>query len=207
MSEPTRFALMASGKGSNARALLQAWGTEILPKELIAFVGIVSDQPEALALQLGAEYNIDATCIARTGFTRQDHEMRILQHLKNIGVEHLILAGYMRLLSPFFLEQFPGKIINIHPSLLPEYPGLHAIERQYEAGVRITGATVHYVDAGMDTGDIILQNSITMTGDENLEQFQKRIQCEVEHVIYPQAVRIFIEQCANTCAKNLSTKS
>jgi phosphoribosylglycinamide formyltransferase-1 len=176
VSKPIRCAILASGKGSNARVLLQAWGTDILPKAMIAFVGIVSDQPEALALQLGTEYNIDATCIPRTAMTRQEHETRVLQHLKYIDAEHLILAGYMRLFSPTFLEQFSGSILNIHPALLPAFPGLHAIERQYEAGVRVTGATVHHVDAGMDTGAVILQNSITMTGGESLEQFRQRIE-------------------------------
>ncbi|MEO0813934.1 MAG: formyltransferase family protein, partial [Myxococcota bacterium] len=116
-------------------------------------------------------------------------------------VDHVLLAGYMRVLSRTFLRGWRGQILNIHPSLLPEFPGLHAQKRQWEAKVSVAGATVHYVDDGVDTGPTLLQGSIDVRGDEGADGLSERILNEVEHVLYPRAVRLFLERTQRSVAE------
>ena len=128
----------------------------------------------------------------------------MLKALREYGVEHILLAGYMRILSASFLEAFPGKVINIHPSLLPDFRGLHAIERQWEAGVKVAGATVHLVTPEVDEGPIILQGSLDVRGDEGADGLASRILEEIEHHIYPRAVWLFTQrEYATTNQENI----
>jgi len=185
------FAVLASGRGSNAVALMQAFASGFIPAKLRL---VISDKKGAAVLDKAAEHGVATLCIPSHGIAREEHERRVLAALWGAGIDHILLAGYMRILSPFFLRQFTGQVINIHPALLPDYPGIHAAERQWEAGAKVAGATVHFVDEGVDTGKPILMGSIEVRGDEGPEGLASRILEEVEHVIYPRAVRLFIDR-------------
>ena len=186
-----RFAVLASGRGSNAERLMNAFASGYLDGDLVL---VLSDNPEARVLERAASREITTAVVPREGRTRGEHEAEVLATLGTYRAEHLLLAGYMRVLSPWVLDRFAGSILNIHPSLLPEFRGLDPQARQWEAGVTVAGATVHFVDEGIDTGPVLLQGSITVRGDEGPEGLAMRILTEVEHTIYPQAVRLLIDQ-------------
>jgi phosphoribosylglycinamide formyltransferase-1 len=186
-----RFAILASGRGSNADALMAAFQRGFLPAELVV---VIADRPGAAVLDKAAARGVRHELVASPGRPRAEQEAALLACLQRHRVQHLLLAGYMRLLSAPFLQAFPGVILNIHPSLLPEFPGLGAVARQWQAGVRVAGATVHYVDAGVDTGPIVLNGSIEVRGDEGEQGLADRILTEVEHVIYPRAVWLLCQR-------------
>ena len=189
-SDRPRFAILASGRGSNAERLMEAFANDLDDAELVL---VVSDNPTAAVLDKAKRYGVPTAVVPRDG-EREEHERALLATIGAGGVDHLLLAGYMRILSPWFLERFAGTILNIHPSLLPDFPGLDAQARQWEAGVEITGATVHLVDEGVDSGPILLQGSIAVRGDEGPDGLADRILTEVEHRIYPRAVRMLIDR-------------
>lgn len=188
---PKRFAILASGNGSNAQALMESFRSGFIPAELGL---VVTDQPNAGVIERARVMGYPLEIVERKKISREAHEACLLEILHMNGIEHILLAGYMRILSPFFLARFPGIVLNIHPSLLPEFPGLHAQAQQWHAGVRVAGATVHQVDEGMDTGAIVLQGSLQVRGDEDAEGLAERILTEVEHVIYARAVVILLER-------------
>ena len=182
-----RLAILASGRGSNAERLMDAFESELADADLVL---VVSDNPEAPVLDRAGRRGVPTLVVPFEG-SRDDHERALLAAVA--GADHLLLAGYMRVLSPRFLEKFAGMILNIHPSLLPDYPGLDAPARQWDARVEVAGATVHLVDEGVDSGPILLQGSITIRGDEGPQGLADRILTEVEHRIYPQAVRMLLD--------------
>jgi phosphoribosylglycinamide formyltransferase-1 len=186
-----RFAILASGRGSNAEALMSAFGSGFIPGELVV---VLSDRPAAPVLDKAAARQYPVELVPSPGRPRAQHEQDLLASLARHRAEHLLLAGYMRILSPTFLSHFPGTILNIHPSLLPDFPGLSAVAQQWKAGVRVAGATVHQVDAGVDTGPILLSGSIEVRGDEGEDGLAQRILTEVEHVIYPRAVWLLCDR-------------
>ena len=186
-----RFAILASGRGSNACALMDSF-THGMNQGTVALV--ITNRPKAAVIERARERNIPAIAIDHKEFERDDHEAAMLKALSEHEVEHILLAGYMRILSASFLESFPGKVINIHPSLLPDFRGLHAIERQWDAGVKVAGATVHLVTPEVDEGPIILQGSLDVRGDEGPEGLATRILEEIEHHIYPRAVWLFTQR-------------
>jgi phosphoribosylglycinamide formyltransferase-1 len=186
-----RFAILASGRGSNAEALMAAFASGFLPAELAV---VVADRPGAAVLDKAIARHYPTELVQSPGRARAEHEADLLACLQRYQVDHLLLAGYLRLLSAQFLTQFPGVILNIHPALLPDFPGLFAAERQWRAGVKVAGATVHYVDAGVDTGPILLCGSIDVRGDEGETGLAERILTEVEHVIYRRAVWLLCER-------------
>lgn len=167
---------------------MEAFASDLSDAELIL---VLSDNSDAPVLEKAARRGVPTAVVARTG-SREDHERALLAAVS--GTDHLLLAGYMRILSPWFLEQFGGTILNIHPSLLPDFPGLEAPARQWEARVKTAGATVHIVDGGIDSGPILLQGSIPVRGDEGPDGLAERILTEVEHRIYPQAVRLLLDR-------------
>lgn len=186
-----RFAIFASGRGSNAEALMDAFQSGFIPAQ----VGLVlSNKADAAVLDKARARNVPTALVPSAGMPRETHEAKLLETLAEARIDHLLLAGYMRILSPYFLTRFQGSILNIHPSLLPDFPGLDGAERQWEAGVKVAGATVHFVDAGVDTGQVLLQGSLLVRGDEGADGLAQRVLHEVEHVIYPRAVRLFIDR-------------
>lgn len=186
-----RFAILGSGRGSNAEALMAAFASGFLPAELVL---VASDRAGAPLLDKAQARGYATALIESRGLPREEHEARLLDCLGRHGAQHLLLAGYMRILGSTFLRRFSGVVLNIHPSLLPDFPGLRAVERQWTAGVKVAGATVHFVDDGVDTGPPLLTGSLEVAGDEGPGGLAQRILTEVEHVIYPRAVWLLCQR-------------
>jgi phosphoribosylglycinamide formyltransferase-1 len=182
--EKLKLGVLGSGKGSNFRAIADA----IARGELAAEVRIViSDVEDAGILQLARERGLRAEFVAPGRFKTKlepQAEARVVALLREAGVEWVVLAGYMRMIKPPLLDAFPRRIVNIHPSLLPAFPGLEAWKQALAAGVAETGCTVHYVDAGMDTGEIIAQRAVPVLPGDTAETLHARIQV-AEHTLYP----------------------
>jgi phosphoribosylglycinamide formyltransferase-1 len=185
-----RIGILISGRGSNMLSIARACAEGRIPARVAI---VVSDRPGAQGLERAASMGIDAVAVpGERGRTREDHDRRIVEALAARRVDLVCLAGYMRLLSPFFIREFRGRIMNVHPGLLPAFPGLNAQRQAIEYGVRHAGATVHFVDEGLDTGPIILQAVVPVKSDDTEESLSARILAE-EHRIYPEAVRMYFE--------------
>jgi phosphoribosylglycinamide formyltransferase-1 len=166
-------------------ALSDAVREGIIPNAEIAIV--ISDKAAARGLELATQRGIETRAIERRGRTRAEHEQEIIAVLRERQVDLVCLAGYMRLLSPCFVEAFRERILNIHPSLLPSFPGLDAQRQALEHGVKMSGCTVHFVDETLDGGPIILQRTVPVMDDDTVETLSARI-LEQEHKLYPEAV-------------------
>ncbi|HEY2867127.1 MAG TPA: phosphoribosylglycinamide formyltransferase [Pyrinomonadaceae bacterium] len=189
--------ILISGRGSNMVALIDAVKNgEILGSEIAV---VISDKPNAAGLEKARERGVDTLVIERRGRTRQGHDAEIIAELKRRDVDLICLAGYMRLLSCDFINAFPDRIINIHPSLLPAFPGLDAQKQALEHGVKVTGCTVHFVNEALDAGPIILQRSVEVRDDDTVESLSARILIE-EHLAYVEAVKR-LAGVGNTTAK------
>ena len=185
MAGITKFAVFASGSGTNFQAIYDAVREGTLAGEAAL---VVTDKPGAFIVERAEKAGIETLAIKPADFpSKGAYEQVILDRLRELDIEWIVLAGYMRLIGDVLLEAFPNRIINIHPSLLPAFPGKDAIGQAMEHGVKVTGVTVHYVDAGMDTGTIIAQQSVEVVED-NREQTEKRIHA-VEHVLYTKALQ------------------
>ena len=188
-----KIAVLGSGKGSNFRAILSA----IMEGHLrVTPVLAASDVADAGILTLADNLGIPTTVIHESKFaTRlsEEVESKLVEELQASGAELIVLAGYMRLVKAPLLEAFPRRIINIHPSLLPSFPGLEAWRQALTAGVKITGCTVHFVDSGMDTGEIIAQSEVSILPGDTPETLHARIQ-EAEHELYPEVLARFAKQ-------------
>lgn len=156
---------------------------------------VISDKPNAPGLAKAAERGVETIVNERHGRTREEHDAETIAELKKRGVELVCLAGYMRLLSPTFVQAFPNKIINIHPSLLPAFPGLDAQQQAFEAGEKYSGCTVHYVDQLLDHGEVILQRQVERRPDDTVETLSNRI-LEQEHELYVEAVKLITGNAA-----------
>ena len=177
----TRIAILISGRGSNMVALADAK----IPDAEIAIV--ISDQVDAPGLALARERGIKTLPIERRGRKREEHEQEIVSALRDERIDLICLAGYMRVLSPFFVDAFKMRILNIHPSLLPSFPGLDAQRQALEHGVKVSGCTVHFVDNTLDGGPIVAQRVVPVMPDDTVETLSSRI-LEQEHILYPEAV-------------------
>ncbi|EIW19862.1 MULTISPECIES: phosphoribosylglycinamide formyltransferase [Pelosinus] len=187
----TILGILASGRGSNMQAICNSIDAGLLD----AKVGLViSDKANAKVLEHAAAKGIPAICIERKNFTsKQEFEAAIAQKLTLYHVDLVVLAGFMRILSAYFVNLFSGSIMNIHPSLLPAFPGLDAHEQAIAYGAKVSGCTIHFVDEGMDTGPIIMQQAVSILADDTVETLSERI-LAVEHELYPQAIRLYCEQ-------------
>src|SRR5262245_57793043 len=190
-----RLAVLLSGRGSNFVAICDAIADGRIPDASI--VAVISDVADAPGLNRAVERGLNAFPIPREGLTRLQHEDKILQILDSFETELVLLAGYMRVLSPRFVERYRGRILNIHPALLPKYPGLHAQRRALEAGDVESGCTVHFVDEGTDTGPIVLQRRVPIRPGDTEETLAARI-LEEEHRAYPEAVARVLETLPKT---------
>ena len=189
-NETLRVGVLASGRGSNLQAILDASERGEIPARVVV---VLSDREEALALQRARDRGIPAIWVNPKAFPdKAAYEETLLSHLREHDVGLVALAGYMRLVGPTLLRAFPHRIMNIHPALLPAFPGLHAQRRALEHGVKVAGCTVHFVDEGVDTGPIILQAAVPVLEDDTEETLAARI-LEQEHRIYPQAIRLFAQ--------------
>jgi phosphoribosylglycinamide formyltransferase-1 len=179
--------ILISGRGSNMVALIDAVKSGEISDSQIAVV--ISDKLNAAGLEKARARGVETVVIERRGRTREEHDAEIIAELKKRGVELVCLAGYMRLLSPSFIRAFPERIINIHPSLLPAYPGLDVHERVLAAGEKTSGCTVHFVNEELDAGPIILQRPVDVRDGDTVESLSARI-LEQEHIAYVDAVKI-----------------
>jgi len=184
-----RLAVLVSGSGSNLQALLDACAQPDFPAEVAC---VVSNVPTAFGLERARKAGVPAVALDHKTFgSRADFERALGESLRQAGVEWVCLAGFMRLLSGDFLAGFPGRVLNIHPALLPAFPGLHAQRQALERGVKIAGCTVHFVDAGTDTGPIIAQAAVPVLPGDDEASLSARILAE-EHRLYPLAVRLVV---------------
>jgi phosphoribosylglycinamide formyltransferase-1 len=189
-STANEIGVLISGRGSNMVSIAEACRRGEVPARVRV---VISNVPGAPGLEKAAALDIETLVINhKESRTREEHDLRVAGALKARGVALVCLAGYMRLLSSAFVREFRGRIMNIHPGLLPAFPGLHAQRQALERGVRHSGATVHFVDEGLDTGPIIVQSVVSVLQDDTEETLSERILAE-EHRVYPEAVRLFFE--------------
>ena len=188
--ERLKIAVLASGSGSNLQAIIDEIKSGFLPVELAL---VLSDKPQAYALQRAEAAGLPTKVLLPADFaSREDYDAELVRLLKASGAEAVALAGYMRLVTPVFLQAFSHRVLNIHPALLPSFPGLHGQRQAFEYGVKVAGCTVHFVDEGTDTGPIILQAPVPVLEDDDADSLAARI-LEQEHIIYPLALRLLAE--------------
>lgn len=180
-----RVAILLSGRGSNFLALHAAIERGEVPAEIVLVVSNVADAP---GLDKARELGLPAVAIPHRGMLRPAHEEKVVAALREAGAEWICLAGYMRLLSPDLVRSFPHRILNIHPSLLPAFPGLDAQAQALAHGVKVSGCTVHLVDEGLDSGPIVVQRTVAVLDDDTPHALSARI-LEQEHQAYPEALR------------------
>jgi phosphoribosylglycinamide formyltransferase 1 len=181
-----RIAVLLSGRGSNFEAIADAVADGRIPAAQI--VAVISDVPDAPGLERARERGLSAAAVARARFSsRKEHEAAIQEILDGAQPDLICLAGFMRVLSPDFVSRYRGRILNIHPSLLPKFPGLNPQRRALEAGEAVSGCTVHWVDEGTDSGPILLQKSVPVLPGDTEESLSARI-LEQEHLAYPEAI-------------------
>jgi phosphoribosylglycinamide formyltransferase-1 len=187
---PLRLAVLASGRGSNLGAILDACCPEAFPARVVV---VVSDREHAPALERATRDGVAAVFADPKAYEdRAAYDGALLATLERYRPDLVCLAGFMRLLTPVFVRAWAGRLLNVHPSLLPAFPGLHPQRQALEYGVKVAGATVHFVDEGVDSGPVILQASVPVRPDDTEESLSARILVE-EHRLYPEAIRLFAQ--------------
>jgi phosphoribosylglycinamide formyltransferase 1 len=182
--------ILLSGRGSNFVAIADSIDAGRIPGARIAVV--ISNRAEAPGIEIARRRGLEAVVVPSKGRVREEHDRDVARVLKEHGADLVCLAGYMRLLSPEFIREFPHRILNIHPSLLPAFPGLDAQKQAFEYGVKVTGCTVHFVDEHLDNGPVILQRAVPVLDDDDEHTLSARI-LEQEHIAYSEAIRIVLE--------------
>ncbi|MBA4543353.1 MULTISPECIES: phosphoribosylglycinamide formyltransferase [Thermoactinomyces] len=184
------IAVFASGNGSNFQALVESSRRENWPLPISL---LICDRPGAKVLDRARACEVEAICVNPKAFPdKKAYEESVLAHLRQRKIEWIVLAGYMRLIGPTLLQAFPKRIVNIHPSLLPAFPGLNAIEKAFSYPVKVSGVTVHYVDEGIDTGPILAQQPVAIEEGDTLESFERKIHL-AEHQLYPRVIQALID--------------
>jgi phosphoribosylglycinamide formyltransferase 1 len=182
--------ILLSGRGSNFVAIADSVAAKKILDARIAIV--ISNRSDAPGIEIARQRGLPTLVIPSKGKPREEHDRAIVSALQEKKVDLICLAGYMRLLSPWFVQQFPLKIVNIHPSLLPAFPGLEAQEQAFAFGVKVTGCTVHFVDEELDHGAIIVQKTVAVLDSDDERTLSARI-LEQEHIAYTEAIRIVLE--------------
>jgi phosphoribosylglycinamide formyltransferase-1 len=183
-----KLGILLSGRGSNFEAIAASVAAGRIPAEIAI---VLSNKPKAAGLELARKRGIPADCIPSRGLEREEYDREVVARLKQAGVDLVCLAGFMRLLSSHFVEQFPQRILNIHPSLLPAFPGLEAQKQALEHGVKFSGCTVHFVDERLDAGPILLQAIVPVLDSDTEQTLSQRILQE-EHRIYSDAINLVL---------------
>lgn len=185
-----RLAIFVSGNGTNMENILR----HVQAGKIKAEVSLVlTDNPGAYALERAKKFGVETLVVDRKKFSfREDFEKEILRQLEPRKIDYVILAGFMRILTPYFVRAYKNRTINIHPALLPQFPGAHAIQEAWEAKVKKTGVSVHFIDEGVDTGPVILQREVAVEPGEPLESLEKKIHA-VEYEIFPEAIKLVLE--------------
>ena len=185
-----RAAIFASGSGTNLENIAKKVKAGELSCDIVT---VVCDNPGALALKRAEKFGLESFLIERKNFkSKTEFENKITEHLKQKKVDVVLLAGYMRILSPEFVRSWPGKVLNVHPSLLPQYPGAHAIKDAYEAKEKETGVTIHFVTEEVDAGPIILQRRVPIEANDTLETLEARVHA-AEYELYPEAIGLYCD--------------
>jgi len=186
------FVVLASGRGGNLKAIIDAVKKGDIQADLKL---VISNKEDAYALEHARQAGIPAVFINPKDFSdRESFDRAVIERLQEFKIDFVILAGYMRLLSSYFIQQYRDKILNIHPSLLPAFKGGHAIKEAFDHAVKVTGVTVHFVIDEMDAGAIILQEIVRLDHSDTLESLEEKIH-QVEHCIYPKAIELFTRGC------------
>jgi phosphoribosylglycinamide formyltransferase-1 len=194
--------VLISGRGSNLQAIIDA----IKRKELAARMAVViSNKADAYGLERARIHGIEAIFIPSKGKEKTDFERDVVEALEARGVELVCLAGFMRVLSPFFIRRFKNRIMNIHPALLPSFPGEDAQRQALDYGSKVTGCTVHFVDEGVDTGPVIIQRPVTVYEDDTVESLSARILAQ-EHIAFPAAIQLFAEGRLNILGRKVQVR-
>ena len=190
MADKEIIGVLCSGRGTNLQSIIAAVESGQIP----APIGVVlTDKPDVMALERAEKAGIPNFCVNRKECSdKQEFEEKLVEKLREHGVTLVVLAGFMRILSPYFVRAFKGRILNIHPALLPSFPGAHAHRDVLEYGVKVSGVTVHFVDEGMDSGPIILQAAVPVEDDDTEDTLAARVLVE-EHKIYPRAIELYLK--------------
>ena len=190
MSRPLRLGVLASGGGTNLQAIIDRCQDGSLDATIAL---VLTNKPDAGALERARKADIPTLCINHREYaSREDFDRAMVAALQAADIELVVLAGFMRIITPAFLDAFPQKVINIHPALLPAFPGLHVQQQAIDYGARFSGCTVHFVDTGVDTGPIIIQAIVPVLPDDTEDTLSARI-LEQEHQIYPRAIQLISE--------------
>jgi phosphoribosylglycinamide formyltransferase-1 len=190
MANLMRIGVLASGGGTNLQAIIDRCQDGTLAAEIAL---VITNNPGAGALERAEKARIETLCINHREFPcREDFDVAVVKALQEARVDLVVLAGFMRIITPTFIKAFPEKIINIHPALLPAFPGLHVQQQAIDYGARFSGCTVHFVDGGVDTGPIIIQAVVPIQPDDTADSLSARI-LEQEHRIYPRAIQLLAE--------------
>jgi phosphoribosylglycinamide formyltransferase 1 len=196
--------ILLSGRGSNFEAIAKNVAAGRIPAARIAVV--ISNRAEAAGVATARKLGLTALVIPSKGKERKDHDSEMASALHEHHVDWICLAGYMRLLSPWFVRQFPGRILNIHPSLLPAFPGLEAQQQAFAYGAKVTGCTVHFVDEELDHGPIIVQRAVPVLDTDNEPSLSQRI-LHQEHIAYTEAINIVFEGNYEIVGRRLQRKA
>lgn len=185
-----KLGVLCSGRGTDLQSIIDAIGRGEVDAKIAV---VLTDKPEAFALERAKKAGIKAVCVNRMQYDgRESFEKALIAELEEAGVTLVVLAGFMRILTPVFVRHFAGRIMNIHPALLPSFPGAHAHRDVLAYGVKVSGCTVHFVDEGTDSGPIILQAAVPVLAGDTEETLGARV-LEQEHIIYPQAIQLYCE--------------
>src|SRR5437879_4181962 len=195
--------ILLSGRGSNFEAIARNVASGKIPNARIAIV--ISNRNDAGGIETARRLGLEAIVIPSKGMAREDHDQKVVEALKQHKVDLICLAGYMRLLSPWFVKQFPRQILNIHPSLLPSFPGLEAQQQAFAYGVKVAGCTVHFVDEELDHGQIIVQRAVSVGDDDDEQTLADRI-LEQEHIAYTEAINIVLEGKYEIVGRRMMTR-
>ena len=195
--------ILLSGRGSNFEAIAKNVAAGKIPNARISVV--ISNKPDAPGLETARRMGLEAVSVASKGKQREEHDREMVGVLRQHKVDLICLAGYMRLLSPWFVQQFPQRILNIHPSLLPAFPGLEAQQQAFAYGVKVAGCTVHFVDEELDHGSIVVQKAVPVRDDDDEHSLSARI-LEQEHIAYSEAIKIVLQGNFEIAGRRLVSK-
>jgi len=198
-----RIVVLASGRGSNFQAVIDAIASGTIPATCVA---LITDNPKAYAIERAGKAGIPARVVDFASFsTRDAYERALLASMQETRADLFVLAGYMRIVAPAIVRAFAGKMVNIHPALLPSFQGLHAQRQAWLYGVKVSGCTVHFVDESLDGGPIILQRVVPVMDDDDEDTLADRI-LEQEHVAFPEAIRLFCEDRLEIAGRKVRVK-
>lgn len=189
MTEPLKIGVLLSGSGTNLQAIVDA-AAQGLPVDIVK---VISSRPDAYGIERARAAGIDVVALNRDVYADVEAaDARIVDELRAAGADYVVMAGYMRKVTPVILDAFPDRVLNLHPALLPSFKGAHAIREAFDAGVKVTGITVHFANEDYDKGPIVAQRAVEVREDDTLDTLEERIH-EAEHALYPEVLRLLAE--------------